>query len=50
MISHLWELLKEKGGSNALIIGIIIVVIWILISGFVKGLKKAKQDKNSKEK
>ena len=38
--------LRKTGVPNLLAIGIIIVVIWLLISGFVKGIKRERQKKD----
>jgi hypothetical protein len=43
------DFLGKIGVPNFLVIGIIIIVIWLLVSGLVKGLKKGRQDKDSKE-
>ena len=40
-------LLRKVGISNFLILGIVIIVLWLLISGFKKGLKK--RNRGSKE-
>jgi len=32
-----------------LAIGVVIIVLWLLISGLIKGLRKRKQNKGSKE-
>lgn len=43
------EFLKKIGAPNFLAIGIAIIVLWLLISGVVKGIKKRKEEKNSEE-
>jgi hypothetical protein len=44
-IEHFTDFLRRIGTPNFLAIGIIIVVIWLLISGFRKGLKRRNRDK-----
>jgi hypothetical protein len=39
-IEHFSDFLRKIGAPNFLAIGIVIIVIWLLISGFVKGLKR----------
>jgi hypothetical protein len=46
-IEHLSGLLKEIGTLNLLAIGIAVLVAWLLLSGFRKGLKRGGEDKNS---
>jgi len=41
--------LRKMGASNLLAIGIAIIVMWLLISGFRKGLKRGGRDKGSGE-
>lgn len=43
------EFLKKIGAPNFLAIGIAIIVLWLLVSGVVKGIKKRKEEKNSEE-
>jgi len=38
------QFLKAIGVPNFLVIGIVLIVIWLLISGIRKGLKKKKED------
>ena len=47
-IEHFSDFLTKIGAPNFLAIGIVIVVLWLLISGLRKGLKKVKRDKDSK--
>jgi len=47
-IEHFSDFLTKIGAPNFLAIGIVIVVLWLLISGLRKGLKKVKRDKGSK--
>ena len=47
-IEYLSHFLKKLGTPNLLAIGIAIIVIWLLISGFKKGLKRGGRDKGSK--
>lgn len=47
------DFLREIGSPNFLAIGILIIVLWLVLSGFIKGLKKRRQDggptKNDKD-
>jgi hypothetical protein len=47
-IEYFSDFLRKIGAPNFLAIGIVIIVIWLLISGFRKGLKKG-QKKNVHE-
>jgi len=49
-IEHFSDFLRNIGAPNFLAIGIVIIVIWLLISGFVKGLRKRRRDKEPEEK
>jgi hypothetical protein len=44
-VEHFSDFLRKIGAPNFLAIGIVIIVIWLLISGFRKGLKKRVRDK-----
>ena len=48
-LEYLSRFLKELGTLNLLVIGIAIIVTWLLISGFKKGLKKGDRDKGPEE-
>jgi hypothetical protein len=39
MVEHFADFLRKIGAPNFLAIGIVIIVIWLLISGLRKGLK-----------
>jgi hypothetical protein len=39
------EYLKRIGAPNLLILGITIIVLWLIISGLLKGFRKKNQDK-----
>jgi hypothetical protein len=39
-IEHFSDFITKIGAHNFLAIGIVIVVLWLLISGFVKGLRR----------
>jgi len=41
------EFLRTIGMPNFLVIGIVLLVIWLLISGIRKGLKKKKEDQEN---
>ncbi len=45
-IEYFSDFLRKIGVPNFLAIGIAIIVIWLLISGVRKGLKKDKRNKN----
>ena len=44
-VEFLSNLLKKAGIHNFLMLGIGIIVLWLLISGIKKGLKKSSGDK-----
>jgi hypothetical protein len=44
-IEYFSDFLRKIGAPNFLVIGIVIIVIWLLISGFRKGLKRRDRDK-----
>jgi Na+/H+ antiporter NhaD/arsenite permease-like protein len=44
-IEYFSDFLRKIGAPNFLAIGIVIIVIWLLISGFRKGLKRGDRDK-----
>jgi len=44
-VEHFADFLRKIGVPNFLAIGIVIVVIWLLISGLRKGLKRGGRDK-----
>jgi hypothetical protein len=48
-IEHFSDFLRKIGAHNFLAIGIVIIVIWLLISGFRKGLKKKGREKEPEE-
>jgi hypothetical protein len=49
-IEYFSDFLKKIGAPNFLAIGIVIIVIWLLISGLRKGLRKRSgRDKESQE-
>ncbi|MDI7259247.1 MAG: hypothetical protein QME90_04910 [Thermodesulfobacteriota bacterium] len=43
------EFLIKIGAPNFLAIGIVLIVLWLLISGFRRGLKKRKSDKETED-
>jgi Na+/H+ antiporter NhaD/arsenite permease-like protein len=49
-IEYFSDFLRKIGAPNFLAIGIVLIVLWLLISGIRKGLKKGKQDKESEKK
>ena len=44
-IEYFSDFLRKIGAPNFLAIGIVIIVIWLLISGFRKGLRKGRAEK-----
>ena len=48
-IEHFSDFLTKIGAHNFLAIGIVIIVIWLLISGLRKGLKKKGREKEPNE-
>jgi hypothetical protein len=46
-IEHFSDFLTKIGAPNFLVIGIVIVVLWLLISGLRKGLKRGGRNKGS---
>jgi len=49
-IEYFSQFLRKIGGRNFLTIGIAIIVFWLLISGFKKGLKRGGRHKGSEGK
>jgi Na+/H+ antiporter NhaD/arsenite permease-like protein len=48
-IEHFSDFLTKMGAPNFLAIGIVIVVLWLLMSGLRKGFKRGGRNKGSKE-
>jgi hypothetical protein len=48
-IEYFSDFLRKIGAPNFLAVGIVIIVIWLLISGLKKGLKKGGRSKNDQE-
>jgi hypothetical protein len=48
-IEYFSDFLRKTGTPNFLAIGIVLIVLWLLISGIRKGLRKAKQKKETEE-
>ena len=46
-IERLTDFLRGAGVPNLLVIGIVVIVIWLLISGIRKGFRKRKEDRNA---
>jgi hypothetical protein len=46
-IEYFQDFLRKIGAPNFLAIGIVVIVIWLLISGIRKGLKKGGRDQKS---
>ncbi len=49
MIEYFQDFLRKIGAHNFLAIGIVVIVIWLLISGIRRGLKKGGQDKQPED-
>jgi len=47
MFESLFHALRKIGSLNLLAIGIAVIVLWLLISGLKKGLKKEGREKDS---
>ena len=48
-IEHFSNFLKGIGAHNFLALGIAVVVLWLLVSGLKKGLKKNRPDDGSRK-
>jgi len=48
-IEHFSDFLTKIGAPNFLVIGIVIVVLWLLISGLRKGLKRGGRNKGHQD-
>jgi Na+/H+ antiporter NhaD/arsenite permease-like protein len=48
-IEYFSDFLRKIGAPNFLAIGIVVIVLWLLISGFVKGIRKRKQGKEPED-
>lgn len=48
-IEYFSDFLRKIGATNFLAIGIVIIVIWLLVSGLRKGLKRGRRDKSPEE-
>jgi len=46
-IEYFEDFIRKIGAPNFLAIGIVVIVIWLLISGIRKGWRKGKEDKNT---
>jgi len=49
-IEYFSDFLRKIGAPNFLAIGIVVIVLWLLISGIRKGLRKGKQGRESEKK
>jgi Na+/H+ antiporter NhaD/arsenite permease-like protein len=49
-VEYFSDFLRKIGAPNFLAIGIVLIVLWLLISGIRKGLRKGKQGKESEKK
>ena len=48
-IEYFSDFLRKIGAPNFLAIGIVVVVLWLLISGIRKGWKKARENKEPED-
>ncbi len=48
-IEYFSDFLRKIGAPNFLAVGIVIIVLWLLISGFRKGLKRRERNKNPED-
>ena len=48
-VEYFSDFLRKIGAPNFLAIGIVIIVIWLLISGFRRGLRRVGQDKEPED-
>ena len=48
-IEYFSDFLRKTEAPNFLAIGIVIIVLWLLISGFIKGLKRRGRNKGSED-
>jgi len=48
-IEHFSDFLRKIGAPNFLAIGIVIIVLWLLISGLRKGLKRGGRNKEHQD-
>jgi Na+/H+ antiporter NhaD/arsenite permease-like protein len=46
-IGYFSDFLRKMGPPNFLAIGIVIILLWFLISGFLRGLRKRGRNKDS---
>lgn len=48
-IEYFEDFLRKIGAPNFLAIGIVIIVLWLLISGIRRGLKRGNKSRESEE-
>ena len=48
-VEYFSDFLRKIGAPNFLAVGIVLIVLWLLISGIRKGLRKGKQKKGNEE-
>ncbi len=49
LINHFLGFFSRLGSHNFLAIGIVVILLWLLISGIRKGLRKESRNKRSEE-
>jgi hypothetical protein len=48
-VEYFSDFLRKIGAPNFLAIGIVLIVLWLLISGIRKGLRRGKQKKGDED-
>jgi len=48
-IEHFSDFLRKIGAHNFLVIGIVIIITWLLISGLWKGLRRKRRDEEQEK-
>jgi hypothetical protein len=48
-VEYFSDFLRKIGAPNFLAIGIVLIVLWLLISGIRKGLRKGRHSQRSKD-
>jgi len=48
-VEYFSDFLRKIGAPNFLAIGIVLIVLWLLVSGIRKGLRKGRQKKEAGE-
>jgi len=48
-IEYFSDFLRKMGAPNFLAVGIVVIVLWLLISGFLKGLRRRGRNQGSED-